>query len=235
MERKRIPDFTSDMSRRERLLALLYLPVHMVLLPIPAVVLLERGILSEAMANFSIYAVGAVYMLLALGRFLRRDFDPLWERPFYVLSEICGHYLLMLVANMAVNSLLLLMPEENPNNSEIFAMAGEDFGVMAAMAVCLAPIVEELIFRGGIFGLARKRSRRLAYVLSALLFSFYHVWAYALEDVRNLLYLLQYLPVSLLLCRCYERTNSIWGCIFFHMLVNGASFYTMEALLVWIR
>ena len=35
--------------------------------------------------------------------------------------------------------------------------------------------------------------------------------------------MLQYLPAGFLLCRCYERTNSVWCSIFFHMLVNLVS------------
>ena len=45
-----------------------------------------------------------------------------------------------------------------------------------------------------------------------------------------LLYMLQYIPVSFLLCRCYERTESIWCSIFFHMLVNGVALNALSAL-----
>ena len=44
-----------------------------------------------------------------------------------------------------------------------------------------------------------------------------------------LLYALQYVPISYLLCRCYERTNSVWGNILLHMLVN---FISLKALLL---
>ena len=53
----------------------------------------------------------------------------------------------------------------------------------------------------------------------------------ALMDLKNLIYLLQYLPISYLLCRCYERTNSIWGSIFLHMLVNGVSMWLLYAMM----
>ncbi len=229
------PEFTSTLSRREYILALGWLPVHMVLLPLLAGIAMGAGLLSEGAANFAIYVVGVGYMLLFLGRFLRRDFDAICDRPLFCLLEICSSYFWMLLANMAVNGLLmLLMTVENPNNAAVFEMAGKDFGLVSAMAICLAPIVEEIIFRAGIFGLARKRSRVLAYVLSILCFSMYHVWGYLQGNLMNLIYLLQYLPVSFLLCRCYERTNSIWASIFFHMLVNYISFNTMEALLLWI-
>ena len=53
---------------------------------------------------------------------------------------------------------------------------------------------------------------------------------FALQDPVYWVYLLQYLPVSWLLCRCYERCNSIWGSIFFHMTVNAVSISALNAL-----
>lgn len=232
MNYKIYPEFTSYMTRADYIKAFVWLPVHMILLPTLAWQLMYMGYISESIANFLVYAVGVAFMLLFLWKFLRREFDPFYDRPMFCISEICGAYLAMLLLNMAVNSLLLmLVSEDNPNNSAIMGMAGMEFGTVAAMAVCLAPIVEEVIFRGAVFGLARKRSRALAYILSALMFSLYHVWGYAVEDPRYFIYILQYLPVSLLLCRCYERTNSIWTSIFFHMMVNAMSMSAMEALL----
>ncbi len=72
--------------------------------------------------------------------------------------------------------------------------------------------------------------RRLAYLTSMLLFSLYHVWGYAIQDPANWLYLLQYLPASWVLCRCYERCDSIWGSILLHMCINGVSVLTISAL-----
>ena len=229
---KIFPDFTSRMTKGEYIKALVWLPLHVALLPILAGWLMLEGYLSESQANFGIYALGAVYMVLFMGKFLRREFDPFCDKPMFCISEICGAYLVMWVMNMAVSSLLLLvLPNENPNNAAVAEMAGMNFGLVSAMAVCLAPVVEEVIFRGAIFTLARKRSRVLAYALSMIFFSLYHVWGYAIENPIYLVFLLQYLPVSFLLCRCYERTNSLWSCIFFHMLVNAMSMSTIEAML----
>ena len=109
-------------------------------------------------------------------------------------------------------------------------MAGIEYGKTAALAIFLAPLVEEPVFRGAVFGGLYRRGRRLAYGASMLLFSLYHVWGYALLDPIYWVYLLQYLPVSWLLCRCYERCNSIWGSIFFHMTVNAVSISALNAL-----
>ena len=229
---KIIPEFTSSMSRGEYIKTLVWLPIHVALLPFLAGMLIAWGYIDESEANFGIYAVGMLYMLVFMGKYLRREYDPFCDRPMYCISEICGCYLTMWVINIALNSLMfLLLKEENPNNMAIADMAGTNFGMVSAMAICLAPVVEEIIFRGAIFTLGRKKSRIMGYALSMVLFSVYHVWGYAVENPVYLLFLLQYLPVSFLLCRCYERTNSLWSCIFFHMVVNAMSMYSMEAMM----
>lgn len=230
MQTREALPFTSAQSRWERILALAWLPVHLFLLPMLAVRLLG-GRMNQAELNLLVYGTGTLYMLLTQWHFLRRDFDPLWERPVRVLLEVLLCYGLMLLMNLALNSLLLyLLPEDNPNNSSVMDMALGDYGIVSALAIYFAPIVEELIFRAGIFGLVRQRSRWAAYAVSMLLFALYHVWAYALESPVYLLYILQYLPISYLLCRCYERTDSIWSSIFLHMLVNAVSIRALTIL-----
>lgn len=232
-ERQNLPPaFTSALSRRELILVLSWIPMHLVLLPLLFNTLGARGMISEAAANFLYYALGFAYMVAVGFRFLRRDFDPLADRPFYVLGTVCASYLMMMALNGLMAFLILqALPEtENPNNAAIMDLVTTSFGVMKATLVFLGPLVEEMMFRAGIFGLFRRRSRALAYGASMLFFALYHVWAYAVRDPVYWLYLLQYLPAGWLLCRCYERTNSIWGSTFFHMMVNGIAVNTISAL-----
>ena len=231
MNGKRV-EFTSRLTRGQAVAALVYLPVHVLLLPLLATALLLWGKLDEAQANLLCYAVGTAYMLIFLWRFLRRDFDALCDRPWACILEVCISYGVMWCCNVLVNGVMLALGlGDNPNNEAVFGMAGIEFGQIAAMTVFMAPIVEECIFRAGLFGVIRRRNRTLAYLVSIAMFSLYHVWSYAFLDVRNLVYLLQYIPISYLLCRCYERTNTIWSCIFLHMLVNGLSMAAVYALM----
>ncbi len=231
MNRKTLP-FTSRLTKGQAIAALVYLPVHMVLLPVIVTIMMLRGLLDETQANLLCYVLGVAYMLIFLWKFFRRDFDALCDRPWACIREVLVCYGLMLCCNFVVNSIMLLLGMgDNPNSEAVFDMAGMTFGPIAAMAVFMAPIVEESLFRAGLFGLIRRRNRTLAYVVSMAMFSLYHVWSYALMDLKNLLYLLQYIPVSYLLCRCYERTNSIWGSIFLHMLVNGVSMWLLYAMM----
>ena len=222
--------FTSDPGRWGRALALAWLPVHLFLLPV-LVLWLFQDRMDQAEMNLVVYGIGAGYMLLTQWTFLRRDFDPLCDRFFRVLLDVLISYGLMVLMNLAVNAVLLyLLPEENPNNGAVMDMADTGYNQVTTMAVFLAPIVEELIFRAGIFGGLRKYSRLAAYAASMLLFALYHVWAFALTAPIYLLYVLQYLPVSFLLCRLYERTNTIWSCIFLHMMVNAISIRALTIL-----
>lgn len=235
--KRQIPEFTSRLTNWESFAALVYLPVHLGLLPLVMGILLAAGRIDSTDANLVCYCIGAVYMLLTLGRFLRRDFDPLWEGPLFVAREIAACYIMMLGFNLIVNLLLGLVSGagmdsvlENPNNQAVYALAEGNFGKISAMTVFMAPIVEELMFRAGIFGFLRRYNRTAAYVASMLLFSVYHVWSYALQEPTAWIYVIQYLPVSWLLCRCYERCNTIWASIFLHMLINSISMQALEML-----
>ena len=220
MERRRpvFPEFTSALSRTEAALVLGYFPVHLVLLPRLLGLLYERGAIDVLWANVLLYGVGFGYMLAASFRFLRRDFDPLIDRPLFAAGQVCSGYLLTDGA-------------ENMNNDALAELAEYSYGPMKAALVYLGPLTEEMLFRAGLFGTLRHKNRAAAYAVSMLAFSVYHVWGYALDDPGYWIFLLQYLPAGWLLARCYERTNSIWGSVFFHMLTNYMALELYNAVL----
>ena len=227
--------FSSAMIARERIAALAYIPVHVYLLPRLLGALPFLRTQDSATINVIYYAVGAAYMLVLLWRFWRREFDALCDYGPAVLLEVLKAYGTLLLCNMAVNlALRAVRYTDNPNNAAIFSMAGENLGKTAAVAVFLAPLVEEPMFRGGVFGLLRRYSRAAAYGASMLLFAVYHIWAFAAGDATAWLYVLQYLPAGFLLARVYEKTDSIWTGIFLHMTVNGVSMLAVSALRAYL-
>lgn len=232
-KRRRLPEFTSALTRTEAIQVLAWLPMHILLLPWAFAVLGERGMLAPVWSNVLYYGLGFGYMVSAGFRFLRRDFDPLCDRPFYVAAQVVNGYLTMLLFNILLSMLIARISNaaENVNNTSLQELVDVGYGPMKAALVWLGPLTEEMLFRAGIFGTLRKRNRLLAYAVSALAFSLYHVWTYALADPGYWIFLLQYLPAGLLLARCYERTNTIWGSIFFHMLTNGMALSLYQEIL----
>lgn len=223
-------EFSSRLSKKQAIAVLIWFPMHILALPFLFSALYLRGVISNVTANLLVYAVGAAYMLLVLRRFFRKDFDTLCDRPLRVLLFVIGAYWMARVGEVLIVLLLdaLSVTDSNSNNEAVIAMTKDRFGPTAAMAVILAPIVEESLFRAGIFGLLRRKSRFWAYTLSILAFGLYHVWQSAVYDPRQLIFLLQYVPSSFMLAYVYDSTDTIWSSIFLHVMTNGV---TMLALL----
>ena len=89
------------------------------------------------------------------------------------------------------------------------------------------PIVEEVLFRGLLFGGLRRYSRPLAWVLTVLVYMLYSVWTFAFSfgEARYLVLGLQYLPMALGLTWCYDRGGSIWSPIALHMVLNAVTLF----------
>jgi len=87
---------------------------------------------------------------------------------------------------------------------------------LAVLAIVgLAPIAEELFFRGVVFNaFKRERGRRWAYIGSAALFAVIHLSVVALVPIFLL---------GLALAWVYERTGSLLAPIVMHAVVNGIS------------
>lgn len=220
-------EFTSSMSQRQTIACLVYLPVHVLLLPL----VLGLFVGDAVTLNLVYYLIGTAYMLAIGWRFLRREFDPLCDGLMRCVLQVCGCYGLMLLMNMGVGLILSSFGQAaNPNNASVMQMVDTNQGMTSAMTIFLAPLVEEMLFRAGIFGTLRRSSRALAYVLSILLFSVYHVWSYAALDARNWIYIISYIPASYVLCRCYERSNTIWASIFLHMGINAIAIKALALL-----
>ena len=98
--------------------------------------------------------------------------------------------------------------------------------VMLAVSVVFAPVIEETLVRGVVFGTIRPASRVLAYIVSALLFTLMHNWQYfGLHPFLSiLLSCLPYIPASVALAWVYEKAGTIWAPITLHALINAMSF-----------
>ena len=230
------PKCDSDLTRTQAVLGWCYVPLHIFVIPILASMLVYfmPGKPSGVDVNKVYFGAGVVFVLIVMGGWLRRNFEVLLDHPgrcaLCLAIGFAADYALSLAIQLIF--LLVLGGSENPNNAELARMTEADFGAMLGITVFLAPIVEETLFRGVVFGTIRRKNRVIAYVVSILLFSFLHVWQYLLTeaDWRLLIYVLQYIPISFVLAWQYERSGSIWTPIAFHMLFNAVAFALMEVV-----
>ncbi|MGC4015769.1 MAG: CPBP family intramembrane metalloprotease [Luteolibacter sp.] len=88
-------------------------------------------------------------------------------------------------------------------------------GLMAVIAVLVAPLCEEIIFRGYLYPVAKRFAGAWpAAIFSALVFGAAH---------GNLTALLPLFLLALLLVWLYEKTGSLWSTIAVHCCFNGAT------------
>jgi len=97
-----------------------------------------------------------------------------------------------------------------------FITTADRFFAMAAI-VFIAPIAEEIIMRGWLYGKLRSRTGIVvAIVITSLVFATLHgQWNVAVVTFA----------LSAVLCGLREITGTIWSGILLHILVNGVAFY----------
>lgn len=225
-----IKGFLNTMTKMQSKVGLVFLPFHMLILPLLIGMLANYlpGGLDELTQTTIYYSIGLTFSLTVMWKFLRGAFDILLDNMIRsVTALLFGYILYLLLSYLAAGVLLTLLGDtvSNPNNQALLDAASESPRAVLGLAVFIAPLVEELLFRGVIFGGLRAKHRLLAFVVSIALFGIYHVWQYALMtmDWTLLVYAIQYIPAGYVLAWAYEKTDSIWVSIFLHMFINGAS------------
>ena len=130
---------------------------------------------------------------------------------------VLGGLLIGILYDMLMTSLW-----EEPTSSVIleFTNSGLGLATIAVLAVVVAPVAEEVFFRGFLFsGIGKRYGFGWGAIVSALLFSLAHIMQPG-----------AFLPIfllGLLLAWLYMRTGSIWACIFTHFAYNSIALLFM--------
>lgn len=113
-------------------------------------------------------------------------------------------------------SYAILGPETAPQPILTFLMENPGWRerlAVAAIAILAAPITEELVFRGCLYGVARQRFGRIAAILgTSALFALIHAHAATIPALFVL---------AVALALLYEATGSLWAPILAHSAFNA--------------
>lgn len=222
---------TTYMTSVERILGGVLFVIYLLVLPFvtaPLFTMLEQLMgqaISDHVRNMIYYYVLFAVTLLTFWNFLGRTTSYFLSSAGRTLGAVC----MGLVAFYGLNELsyrllrLVLSGHANLNDMTVSAQIADAPRSTIFIVVFLAPFVEEVLFRGYVFGNLREHSRTAAYIVSCLLFAFLHVWQFAVVS-RSLTYfllMLQYLVPGLVLAWTYERSGTLWGSILVHAFVNA--------------
>ena len=133
------------------------------------------------------------------------------------LGVVCFYFLTAIYA-------ALVQPDAEQGTVE--ALGGDDgtFGLIVAglMVIAVAPVVEEIFFRGFFYRALRTRlSIWIAATIDGVLFGLIH---YSGDGVDGLLILPPLALLGLIFCLVYERTGSLFPVIGMHALNNMVAF-----------
>lgn len=221
-----------ELTSLEKTLGLVYLPFHVLGLPqvLNALAAAHPG-LTTAWANGILYGAATVFVALAFGKRLYVHYGIWVDNAGGVLLTLGRSFVLFMGLTVVLAAILPVLQVEslvNPGNEALLALTGADLRVTFALAIFIAPILEETLFRGVLFGALRGKNAPAAYVVSCLAFSLAQLWPYAQQGSQIWLLVLQYLPVNIALCYAYEKTGCLWTPILFHMMNNMLAYNMLK-------
>lgn len=176
-----------------------------------------------AEANVIYYLLSAAMVFLVFWNYLKSSFLHLMDHLPETLNAFAVGLLVAVVFTVLFS--LLPYPVENPNIENYVDQFALSPSATATILILLMPLVEEVLFRGLLFGSLLPLGKPLAWVVSVLAYCIYCVWQFVFTygniDLRYLTLMLQYLPASLAFHGCFDRSGNIWGCVALHMAVNA--------------
>lgn len=183
--------------------------------------------ISDAVLNFGYYLVSVAAICLIFSDFLRDSFRIVLQKRKRCAMVCALALVVYYAATWAVTRFIGFCDPTlyNRNDANITAMRRQGLVLTAMTTVLLAPVTEECLFRGLIFGQLLKKSRPGAYVLSALCFGLLHVMGHlgTYTPMQLALSLLQYAPAGLILAWSYEKSGTIATPILVHGIINAVS------------
>ena len=218
-----------SMSRSEKIWGWLYLAFSLIALPTLLNLLNSKlaAPLDEGTLNFAFYCVNFLAICCIFSNFLGDSIVAAWRDLWNLIQAVVLGYVALWAATKALNfAMSYLLPNfENINDSAITSMAHTGYTLTAISVVILAPVVEEVLYRGLIFRNLYRSSQVAAYLLSMAAFAAIHVLGYiGSQSVTTLVIcFLQYLPAGLCLAWTYTKADNIVAPIVVHALVNAVA------------
>ena len=187
--------------------------------------------MNEVELNFVCFAINFICITVIFHKYLLTSAKAALEKTLSILKIVGIGLLLYFATTYLVGILIVILDPEfsNANDNSIAGMLDQNYALMSLSAVLLAPITEELLYRGIVFGQIYKRFPIAAFIISAVIFSSLHVVSYigSYAPLRLLLCFIQYLPPSIVLAWTYVKADNIWAPILIHIVINQLGMLAM--------
>jgi len=175
-----------------------------------------------------ILGLGELIFLLPVWWFSVRKYGIGWRSlglGGFDAKELAIAFGLILIGYTVIGSYGMILGAfglETPDTLTPVLEAGVGAGWLVLGAAIVAPVIEEIFFRGFIFaGLKTRFDWKVAAVISAIIFALNHLEPLTMFPIFVL---------GLLLAYMYQRSKSIWPAILMHTFINTCALITTYAM-----
>jgi membrane protease YdiL (CAAX protease family) len=171
-----------------------------------------------------VFCIGTTILLIAKNRsFLWNSMKiKSFRGVIHNIKIVVEHLLLIFFAEIAVVSQPIF--SRTTSNEEALNTFVEQNTLCAMIDIAIVgPILEELVYRMGLFCYLRKKNVILAHIVTSVVFAMGHSLG-AGSLYLTLIESVPYFVVGLVLSLTYERSKTIYSCIVIHMLYNSLGF-----------
>ena len=194
-----------------------YTPVSN-LLPIP------NTQTSAIIAMIILYVLQITLLVVPMLNELKRDFIVFKNNFKLYLSKMLPRFGIILIAYFICNLCLMLFIKNIPTNQAI--LNSWPIYITAFLAIIIAPIIEELMFRGFIKKFIKNDI--LFVIVSSLIFGGLHVTS--ANNLQQILFILPYSILGFAFSINYVKTKNIVSNIFLHSAWNSIAIIAMALI-----
>ena len=198
-----------------------------------------NGVVAQMAVSILVYVIGATVLLIEPYAIRRLSWVKIREltgimrlpRPAdagYAVIAWAAYMIVTVLLSMAAAQWLSWIDLQQSQDVGFQPHSSSRESIAAALVIVVAaPLVEEFVFRGYLFGSIRRYVPWwLTAVVVSVLFGLVHgQWNVGIDTFA----------LSMVLCYVRERTGSIWAGVMVHALKNSLAFYILFLAPDWLR
>lgn len=197
--------------------------------------------LKTPFANFLFVLIAETLTIGTLGWFIRYRHAsfiktmalqrPCWRDLGYTFGGTVVYIMIFAVLVLVIQQIVPINTDQEQALGFDKAMGGVGLLWAFLSLVVLAPVAEEMLFRGFIYGTLRSHGAKflLATLVTSAVFSFLHLFG-SVDGSPLWIATVDTFALSLVLCYVREKTGSLWSSIGIHALKNGIVFVNIFIL-----
>lgn len=176
--------------------------------------------------QFFVFLIGTLILLFLTRHKLLNELKKFLTNASANVLKVLRNYGLSMLASIAINIVLVYvfkMTESSDNQQMVESMVNDLPLAMLAVTVLFAPLIEEIVFRGGLYlGVKSKVGELWAVLISSVSFGAIHVVVQVAQsgNIIDLLYILPYASMGFFMVKSVKDTDSLWGGILIHFINN---------------